>query len=123
MLSEVVLAPGSSLGQWQLASSLQREKMLYAYQATGSDEVSVEEGDEVMILEPDGTSSYPCMLSEVVLAPGSSLGQWQLASSLQRELGAPLLGFGWCHACCGYRHTYGFHCRPVPDAAKHNELS
>jgi hypothetical protein len=50
------------------------------------------------------------MLSEVVLAPGSSLGQWQLASSLQRELG-------------GYRHTYGFHCRPVPDAAKHNELS
>jgi hypothetical protein len=36
-----------------------RGKMLYAYQATGSDEVSVEEGDEVMILEPDGTSSYP----------------------------------------------------------------
>jgi hypothetical protein len=33
------------------------------------------------------------MLSEVVLAPGSSLGQWQLALSLQRKLEAPLLGF------------------------------
>ena len=29
-------------------------KMLYAYQATGDGEVSVEEGDEVVIVEPDG---------------------------------------------------------------------
>lgn len=30
-------------------------KMLYAYQGTGSDEVTVDDGDEVTILEPDGT--------------------------------------------------------------------
>lgn len=32
----------------------QRGKMLYAYQATSDGEVSVEEGDEVSIVEPDG---------------------------------------------------------------------
>jgi hypothetical protein len=31
-----------------------RGKMLYAYQATGSDEVTVQDGDDVAILEPDG---------------------------------------------------------------------
>jgi len=31
-----------------------RGKMLYAYQATGSDEVTVQDGDDVTILEPDG---------------------------------------------------------------------
>ena len=31
-----------------------RGKMMYAYQATGDGEVSVEEGDEVVIVEPDG---------------------------------------------------------------------
>jgi hypothetical protein len=34
-----------------------RGKMIYAYQATSSDEVTVEEGDDVTILQPDGTSS------------------------------------------------------------------
>ncbi|QQK47977.1 Fps/Fes/Fer/CIP4 homology [Penicillium digitatum] len=33
-------------------------KMLYAYQATGSDEVSVEDGDEVVILQPDDGSGW-----------------------------------------------------------------
>lgn len=31
-----------------------RGKMLYSYQATGEDEVTVQEGDDVAILEPDG---------------------------------------------------------------------
>ncbi|KAJ5510620.1 Fps/Fes/Fer/CIP4 homology [Penicillium expansum] len=35
-----------------------RGKMLYAYQATGSDEVSVEDGDEVVILQPDDGSGW-----------------------------------------------------------------
>lgn len=35
----------------------QRGKMLYAYQATGSGEVTVSEGDEVTIIEPDGKGS------------------------------------------------------------------
>lgn len=42
-------------------------KMLYAYQATGSDEVSVEDGDEVVILQPDGTSSCPIVYSQDLL--------------------------------------------------------
>lgn len=33
----------------------QRGKMLYAYQANGAGEISVNEGDEVTIIEPDGT--------------------------------------------------------------------
>ncbi|CAI7606523.1 unnamed protein product [Penicillium glandicola] len=33
-------------------------KMLYAYQATGSDEVSVEDGDDVVILQPDDGSGW-----------------------------------------------------------------
>ena len=28
--------------------------MLYAYQATGADEVTVQDGDDVAIVEPDG---------------------------------------------------------------------
>ncbi|KAJ5520377.1 hypothetical protein N7463_000830 [Penicillium fimorum] len=35
-----------------------RGKMLYAYQATGADEVSVEDGDEVVILQPDDGSGW-----------------------------------------------------------------
>ena len=35
-----------------------RGKMIYAYQANGSGEVSAEEGDEVVILEPDGGSNH-----------------------------------------------------------------
>lgn len=33
----------------------QHGKMLYAYQAGGADEVTVQEGDDIVILEPDGT--------------------------------------------------------------------
>lgn len=36
----------------------QRGKMLYAYQATSAGELSVEEGDEVSIVEPDGECEY-----------------------------------------------------------------
>jgi hypothetical protein len=35
-------------------SKIPRGKMLYGYQATGSDEVTVQDGDDVAILEPDG---------------------------------------------------------------------
>lgn len=34
-----------------------RGKMLYGYQATGADEVTVEDGDDVMIVQPDGVYS------------------------------------------------------------------
>lgn len=44
-----------------------RSKMLYAYQATGSDEVSVEDGEEVVILQPDGTSSCPTVYTQYLL--------------------------------------------------------
>jgi hypothetical protein len=36
--------------------------MLYAYQATGSDEVTVEDGDDVVIVQPDGLSRFPCII-------------------------------------------------------------
>lgn len=35
-----------------------RGKMLYPYQASGDGEITVEEGDEVTIVEPDGKSSH-----------------------------------------------------------------
>ena len=41
----------------------QRGKMLYAYQATSEGEVSVEEGDEVSIVESDGGCAYYSMSS------------------------------------------------------------
>lgn len=41
----------------------QRGKLLYAYQATSEGEVSVEEGDEVSIVEPDGGCEYYSMSS------------------------------------------------------------
>jgi hypothetical protein len=37
-------------------------KMLYAYQATGSDEVTVEDGDDVVIVQADGSSRFPCII-------------------------------------------------------------
>lgn len=51
-----VTAPPPSDSGMASRSKEPRDKMLYAYQATGSDEVSVEDGDEVVILQPDGTS-------------------------------------------------------------------
>lgn len=47
----------------------QRGKMLYAYQANGAGEISVNEGDEVTIIEPDGTQ----LASPFILMPYSSL--------------------------------------------------
>jgi formin-binding protein 1 len=37
----------------------QRGKMLYSYQATGDGEISVSEGEELTIIEPDGTNPPP----------------------------------------------------------------
>ncbi|OQE83280.1 hypothetical protein PENNAL_c0033G09247 [Penicillium nalgiovense] len=51
-------APPPSDSGMSSKSKEPRGKMLYVYQATGSDEVSVEEGDEVMILEPDDGSGW-----------------------------------------------------------------
>lgn len=34
-------------------------KMMYAYQANGEDEITVDEGDDVIVVEPDGTPSFP----------------------------------------------------------------
>ena len=39
-------------------SSEPRGKMLYPYQANGAGEISVDEGKEVVIMEPDGTLSF-----------------------------------------------------------------
>ncbi|OJJ42853.1 hypothetical protein ASPZODRAFT_76097 [Penicilliopsis zonata CBS 506.65] len=46
--------PGSSIRP----SSEPRGKMMYAYQATGADEVTVQEGDDITIVEPDDGSGW-----------------------------------------------------------------
>lgn len=47
--------PGSSVnGSSTALSNEQKGKMLYAYDANGAEEVTVTEGKEVTILEPDG---------------------------------------------------------------------
>jgi hypothetical protein len=54
--------PGSAVnGSVSAASNEQKGKMLYAYDANGSGEITVAEGKEVTILEPDGAYhvSYP----------------------------------------------------------------
>lgn len=43
-----------TVGSVSLHSAEPRAKMLYAYQATGDGEVSVDEGDQVIVIEPDG---------------------------------------------------------------------
>ncbi|KAJ5967532.1 hypothetical protein N7501_003780 [Penicillium viridicatum] len=53
-----VTAPPPSDSGMASRSKEPRGKMLYAYQATGSDEVSVEDGDEVVILQPDDGSGW-----------------------------------------------------------------
>ncbi|OQE37106.1 hypothetical protein PENCOP_c010G00878 [Penicillium coprophilum] len=53
-----VTAPPPSDSGMGSRSREPRGKMLYAYQATGSDEVSVEDGDEVVILQPDDGSGW-----------------------------------------------------------------
>jgi formin-binding protein 1 len=52
--------PGSSTESSR--SSEQRGKMLYAYQENGEGEITVTEGKDVVILEPDGTSTHPFFL-------------------------------------------------------------
>ncbi|EAA61844.1 hypothetical protein AN7658.2 [Aspergillus nidulans FGSC A4] len=62
-----------------------RGKMLYPYQATGADEVTVQEGEEIFVLEPDDGSGWmrvrsessaeglvPASYVEVLAAPASS---------------------------------------------------
>lgn len=39
-----------------------RGKMMYAFQATGADDVTVQEGDDVAIVEPDGKCTRPSLL-------------------------------------------------------------
>lgn len=46
-------APTRATGTFS-KSTEQRGKMMYAYQATGDGEISVEEGKEVVVVEPDG---------------------------------------------------------------------
>ncbi|KAL4764686.1 putative actin polymerization protein Bzz1 [Aspergillus foveolatus] len=70
------------------SSSSQKEprgKMLYPYQATGADEVTVQEGEEIFVLEPDDGSGWmrvrcessaeglvPASYVEVLAAPATS---------------------------------------------------
>lgn len=61
--SRRVLAPppttyGSGAPAPASKSNVPRGKMLYPYQATGADEVTVQDGDDVTIVEPDG-KLYP----------------------------------------------------------------
>jgi hypothetical protein len=48
-----------------------RGKMLYAYQAGGADEVTVQEGDDVTIVEPDGKLSSPRVKMLLTMVDGS----------------------------------------------------
>ncbi|KAH8808069.1 hypothetical protein F5884DRAFT_821527 [Xylogone sp. PMI_703] len=50
--------PGSSVNGSGTASSEQRGKMLYAYEARGDGELSVPDGREITILEPDDGSGW-----------------------------------------------------------------
>ncbi|EGD84342.2 hypothetical protein H112_08039 [Trichophyton rubrum D6] len=38
-------------------------KMMYAYQANGEDEITVDEGQDVVVVEPDGTPFFACIIS------------------------------------------------------------
>ena len=46
--------PGSSVTNGSGGSNEQKGKMLYAYEANGDEEITVSEGKEVIIIEPDG---------------------------------------------------------------------
>lgn len=37
-------------------------KMMYAYQANGEDEITVDEGQDVVVVEPDGTPFFACII-------------------------------------------------------------
>lgn len=51
----------------------QRGKMLFSYQATNNGELSVSEGDELTIVEPDGTSPLPPIFFFLSLSETESL--------------------------------------------------
>lgn len=57
-------APNGSSHELAASSPRQRGKMLYAYEANGAGELSVMEGTEVTITEPDGELSFPFRLSK-----------------------------------------------------------
>lgn len=46
--------------------SEQRGKMVYAYQATGDGEVNVNEGQEIVVLEPDGKWPFPVYRNQLL---------------------------------------------------------
>lgn len=51
------------------SSSEQKGRMLYTYQQMGDGEITVSDGTEIAILEPDGKSSYVILLSNFSLTP------------------------------------------------------
>lgn len=54
-----VSAPATAESTSAPRSQEPRGKMVYAFQATGADEVTVHEGDDVAIIEPDGMYNSP----------------------------------------------------------------
>ncbi|KAL4800270.1 hypothetical protein BDV19DRAFT_173588 [Aspergillus venezuelensis] len=72
-------------------SSEPRGKMLYPYQATGADEVTVQEGEEVSILEPDDGSGWMRVRSESStegLVPASYLEVLPAAAPARERAGS-----------------------------------
>ncbi|MCJ1465564.1 hypothetical protein MMC07_004182 [Pseudocyphellaria aurata] len=71
------------------SSTEQRGKMLYAYQANGSGEISVNEGDEVTIVEPDDGSGWLSVRNstETGIVPASYL------EILHNSQGRPTSGY------------------------------
>ena len=53
------VSPPPAVNGSSLKSSENKGKMLYAYQASGDDEITVKEGEDVAIIEPDGKLAPP----------------------------------------------------------------
>ncbi|KAL6230275.1 hypothetical protein BDW75DRAFT_234515 [Aspergillus navahoensis] len=93
-------APTSSASQKE-----PRGKMLYPYQATGADEVTVQEGEEITVLEPDDGSGWmrvrcessaeglvPASYVEVLATPASSFSPAGRPGSTYSNSSASLAG-------------------------------
>lgn len=54
----------------------QRGKMLYAYQKSGDEEITVAEGQEVVVVEPDGEISLKSRVSQYINPPPTDGSGW-----------------------------------------------
>lgn len=81
-------APATNDSSSALSSSSKaaekKGRMLYEYQANGADEITVHEGDSVVIVEPDGTVAQVSLSSMLIAIDGS--GWMQVRSGTQEGL-------------------------------------